>query len=436
MTDVIDQLRLLGEAAETYVEPVTADEVVDGPSRRGWGRPTSDQWLGAAAVIVALVAIAAGVTRLMDRGGAVVTTQVASESPGSSAVAADPEDAPTTATTPPLNPVLAAREGWEALRQCESGGDYSSNVGNNFYGAYWFELGTWFTLVKDVRRQPHEHPPAVQDAGASALYERGGSRMWPICGKFIEGSMGLPVVAGWVEVLDARRASGVDAIVFMKPDVTAEQQARVEQAVGALSLDVSGFTYVDKDAAFAEFQELFADSRELVESVTPDVLPPSLRIDFGDAAVPDLAAIRELPGVLRVVGVSEGMLARSVTIDLGQGPVELAVDEALSASVLRDSPVRYAPISAVLPDRAILIAGHSVLEADPFFGIGSLRVGDPITLTVNGNDRVYVVTAMPAEVNIYEDDPPDTDDTLTLTAEGSDPSSVLVVTAELESTSE
>ena len=67
MTDVIDQLRLLGEAAETYVEPVTAAEAVHGPSPRRWGRsPKPRGWLMAAAAVGVLIAAGAGAVRLVD----------------------------------------------------------------------------------------------------------------------------------------------------------------------------------------------------------------------------------------------------------------------------------------------------------------------------------------------------------------------------------
>src|SRR5438045_553109 len=32
---------------------------------------------------------------------------------------------------------------WVQLRWCESGGNYATNTGNGFYGAYQFAAGTW-----------------------------------------------------------------------------------------------------------------------------------------------------------------------------------------------------------------------------------------------------------------------------------------------------
>ena len=50
------------------------------------------------------------------------------------------------------------------LRQCESGGNYQSNTGNGFYGAYQFLTSTWATLNTGYARADLA-PPAVQDQG-------------------------------------------------------------------------------------------------------------------------------------------------------------------------------------------------------------------------------------------------------------------------------
>jgi uncharacterized protein YabE (DUF348 family) len=48
-----------------------------------------------------------------------------------------------------------------ALRTCESGGNYSDDTGNGYYGAYQFSLGTWERL--GLTGLPSSAPPAVQD---------------------------------------------------------------------------------------------------------------------------------------------------------------------------------------------------------------------------------------------------------------------------------
>ena len=72
-----------------------------------------------------------------------------------------------------------------ALRDCESGGDYSINTGNGYYGAYQFSLSTWNWL--GYSGYPHEAPPHVQDEAALALYNINGWSPWPAC----SASLGL-----------------------------------------------------------------------------------------------------------------------------------------------------------------------------------------------------------------------------------------------------
>lgn len=68
---------------------------------------------------------------------------------------------------------------WAALRECESGGDYSTNTGNGYFGAYQFLLSTWQGL--GYSGYPHEASPAIQDQAARELQARSGWGQWPSC---------------------------------------------------------------------------------------------------------------------------------------------------------------------------------------------------------------------------------------------------------------
>ena len=68
---------------------------------------------------------------------------------------------------------------WSALRKCESGGDYATNTGNGYYGAYQFALTTWRGL--QLSGLPSSASPAVQDAAAVRLEKIEGWRPWPNC---------------------------------------------------------------------------------------------------------------------------------------------------------------------------------------------------------------------------------------------------------------
>jgi hypothetical protein len=66
-------------------------------------------------------------------------------------------------------------------RQCESGGDYSTNTGNGFAGAYQFTPSTWASVGGSG--SPAAASPAEQDRRAAMLYAREGSAPWPVCGR-------------------------------------------------------------------------------------------------------------------------------------------------------------------------------------------------------------------------------------------------------------
>lgn len=94
-------------------------------------------------------------------------------------VPATPYQAPagtaTASVVAPAGGVLAA------IRACESGGKYSTNTGNGFFGAYQFTQSTWESVGGSGN--PAAASPAEQDRRAAALYAQQGSSPWPVCGR-------------------------------------------------------------------------------------------------------------------------------------------------------------------------------------------------------------------------------------------------------------
>lgn len=75
--------------------------------------------------------------------------------------------------------------------------------------------------------------------------------------------------------------SQVEVSVFLVDDITEEQQTDVESTLSDLEV-VTNVTYVSKEEAFEEFQELYRDQPALTENVDPDVLPASYRVELTD----------------------------------------------------------------------------------------------------------------------------------------------------------
>jgi len=108
----------------------------------------------------------------------------------------------------------------------------------------------------------------------------------------------------------AQFQEGVEFIVFMNADHTPDQDVAIRQVLDT-SPAIAQYTYIDKMAAYEEFQVLFVDKPELIESVTPDVMPPSYRIVPAD---PDAANVAELarqfstqPGVREVATATDAI---------------------------------------------------------------------------------------------------------------------------------
>jgi hypothetical protein len=73
---------------------------------------------------------------------------------------------------------------WDAIAQCESGGNWHINTGNGYYGGLQFNQGTWagnggraFAARADLASR------AQQITIAEHLYARRGLSPWPVCGK-------------------------------------------------------------------------------------------------------------------------------------------------------------------------------------------------------------------------------------------------------------
>jgi hypothetical protein len=69
----------------------------------------------------------------------------------------------------------------QAIAQCESGGNPSTNTGNGFYGKYQFTQSTWQSVGGSGN--PAAASESEQDQRAAMLYAREGAHPWPVCGR-------------------------------------------------------------------------------------------------------------------------------------------------------------------------------------------------------------------------------------------------------------
>jgi cell division transport system permease protein len=111
------------------------------------------------------------------------------------------------------------------------------------------------------------------------------------------------LLSGGADRFTQQWRGGIEFIVFMNPDATPDQIDLIQNAVST-SPEVKRWKFFDKQMAFDEFRELFKDKPDLVNSVTPDILPPSYRVvpqnPDADAVTALAAQFENQPGVKQV----------------------------------------------------------------------------------------------------------------------------------------
>ena len=88
------------------------------------------------------------------------------------------EPAPPPAPTPVYS---SGSSVWDAIAQCESGGNWAANTGNGYYGGLQFSLSTW--QAYGGTGLPSENSRETQIAIAEKVRAAsGGYGAWPVCG--------------------------------------------------------------------------------------------------------------------------------------------------------------------------------------------------------------------------------------------------------------
>ncbi len=111
------------------------------------------------------------------------------------------------------------------------------------------------------------------------------------------------VIQRGVDGLNTRFKDDVEFIVWLSPEATEEQRQSVDGAL-ADSPQVRDHRFVNTEETYAEFEEFWKDSPEVLEAVSPEQLPTSYRVV---PEIPDLAVVQSLgqefeglPGVRNV----------------------------------------------------------------------------------------------------------------------------------------
>ncbi|MGH3665091.1 MAG: transglycosylase family protein, partial [Egibacteraceae bacterium] len=85
----------------------------------------------------------------------------------------------------PAAPQTSSAGVWDQLAGCESGGDWSANTGNGYYGGLQFSLSSWRAVGGSG--YPHQASKSTQIAMGERLRAAQGWSAWPAC----SGELGL-----------------------------------------------------------------------------------------------------------------------------------------------------------------------------------------------------------------------------------------------------
>lgn len=92
-----------------------------------------------------------------------------------------PYPTPARTATPAPPPLAPSPETWEEVAYCESGGNWTANTGNGFYGGLQFLPESW--VLAGGQGLPHEAPKREQISRAHTLWELQGWEAWPVCSR-------------------------------------------------------------------------------------------------------------------------------------------------------------------------------------------------------------------------------------------------------------
>jgi len=171
-----DRAQAAAETALTAAESAQADavhQVADLSSRQGAMQAQLDQ---ARATVVAL----------QSQQAAAPPAPVATPAPVAPPVRA-PSGGPAPVPQPAPAPVASGND-WDAVAQCESGGNWAINTGNGFYGGLQFTTSTWLAFGGGAYAPRADLAARSQQiAIAEKVLAVQGPGAWPTCGRNLTG---------------------------------------------------------------------------------------------------------------------------------------------------------------------------------------------------------------------------------------------------------
>jgi transglycosylase-like protein len=99
------------------------------------------------------------------------------------------------------SPTAGAEPNWDAMAQCESGGNWSANTGNGFYGGLQFKPTTW--AANGGVGSPAGASREEQIRVARNVMRTQGLGAWPVCGGPVGWAAGTcRTMVAWIPIGD------------------------------------------------------------------------------------------------------------------------------------------------------------------------------------------------------------------------------------------
>jgi len=122
----------------------------------------------------------------------------------------------------------ASATNWDAIAQCESGGNWGTSTGNGYYGGLQFTQSTW--KAYGGTGSPQGASREQQIAVAERVLQGQGIGAWPVCGKKAGSS-----AAGHKAAAPKQQKSTAPKSVTPKKSAPQKQAAPVQQAPASVA---------------------------------------------------------------------------------------------------------------------------------------------------------------------------------------------------------
>jgi cell division transport system permease protein len=157
--------------------------------------------------------------------------------------------------------------------------------------------------------------------------------------------VGLLVRQG-IDNLAGRFQEDVELIIFLDPDISAEQRKALQSSLEA-NPEVKDFTYFNQEQAYEEAKKLFQDQPSTLEILRVEDVPPSFRVEPTNPDFQAVVALRNLyqdeGGVREVASATEAIRAiQEMSDKLNLGVWVAAVALGLNAILLIYNTIRTA----------------------------------------------------------------------------------------------